>query len=107
MWRDLFFRARQYFHPQHQVLCEVARFCLPVLGRGEGRTIADLSLVLAKTKEEMARSYLAVLEIVENGISRNRAKTLFELVETQLHLYRDDDQKQSCLTGTIGQVNTK
>ena len=107
LWLDLFFRARQYFHPQHQVLCEVARFCLPVLGRGEGRTIDELSLVLAKTKEEMARSYLAVLDIVENGISRNRAKTLFELIETQLHLNGDDNSKQSPLLGTISQVCTK
>ena len=89
------------------MLCEVARFCLPVLGRGEGRTIDDLSLVLAKTKEEMARSYLAVLDIVENGISRNRAKTLFELIETQLHLNGDDNSKQSPLLGTISQVCTK
>jgi hypothetical protein len=89
------------------VLCEVARLCLPVLGRGEGRTIDELSLVLAKTKDEMARSYLEVLDIVENGISRNRAKTLFELVETQLHLYGDENPEQSCLTGTVGQVNTK
>ena len=83
-------------------LCEVATFCLPILGRGEGRTIKDFSLTLVETKEEMSRSYLAVLEIVENGISRNRANKLFELIETQLHIYGDEIKKQSCLIGTEG-----
>ena len=83
-------------------LCEVARFCLTILGRGKGRTIKDLSLTLVETKEEMSRSYLAVLEIVENRISRNRANTLFELIETQLHIYGDGIKKQSYLIGTEG-----
>ena len=73
-WLDLFFHARQYFHPQHQLLCAIARFCLPEFGREKGKYVNNLSLMNALTKADMASLYLAVLEIVEAGILRNRVK---------------------------------
>ena len=35
-------------------------------------------------KLKLAEEYLAVLNIVEAGLSRNRAKTIFEIVDTRL-----------------------
>ena len=98
-WLDLFLRARQYFHPQHQVLCAIARFCLPEFGREKGKTVNELSLMDALTKADMAGAYLAVLEIVEAGISRNRAKVLYELAEIQLHILSLDKHDESSVSG--------
>ena len=39
-----------------------------------------------RTKLELARGLLAVLEVVEPGLSKPRAKVIFELVDTELYL---------------------
>ena len=53
----------------------------------------------ALTKADMASAYLTVLEIVEAGISRNRAKVLYELAEIQLHILSLDKHDESSVSG--------
>ena len=48
--------------------------------------MSDFPVSLIKTKVELASNYLAVLDIVERGISKFRAKTLYELVDSQIYL---------------------
>ena len=54
--------------------------------RGPGQRLSDFPLGLVATKLSLATEYLAVLDILEAGLSRNRAKTIYEMVDTRLYL---------------------
>ena len=95
-WLDMYARAKVYFHPQHEVISEIAKWSVPILGRGLGRTLSDFPVSLIITKVELASSYLAVLDIVERGISKFRAKTLYELVDSQIYLASLDFRDGKC-----------
>ncbi len=49
-WLRLKSRADQVLHPQHEVLCEVAKWLLPVLCRAPNQTLADFPRQLVHTK---------------------------------------------------------
>ena len=51
-----------------------------------GLSFPDFPLSQVRTKLELARGLLAVLEVVEPGLSKPRAKVIFELVDTELYL---------------------
>ena len=65
---------------------EVSKWILPILCRGHGKSLSDFPVSLVRTKVDLATNYMAVLDIVERGISRSRAKTLYELVDSQFYL---------------------
>merc|ERR1712080_39763 len=85
--------ALESFHPRHEVLCQVARWAGPVIARGRGLTFSDFPLSLVEEKALIAREYLAVVDIVERGLSWDTVKASFEMVDSQLYLdsidYRD------------------
>ena len=85
-WVDLHTRAKETFHPGHEVMTEIAKWSVPILGRGIGKTFSDFPITLIETKVEMATNYLAVLAIVEGGMSKMRAKTMYELVDSHIYL---------------------
>merc|ERR1712130_698463 len=89
-WLDLRERALEKCHPQHQICCEVAKWLVPILARGAGKTLADFPREMVVTKFTMADNYLRVLRIVEPGFSRNTAKTIFEKIDTWMFLSCDD-----------------
>ena len=92
----MFDRAKVYFHPQHEVISEIAKWVLPILGRGNGKTLSDFPVSMIKTKVELGINYLAVLDIVERGISKFRAKTMYELVDSQIYLASLDFRDGKC-----------
>jgi hypothetical protein len=49
-WLGLKSRADHVLHPQHEVLCEVAKWLLPVLCRAPNQTLADFPRHLVLTK---------------------------------------------------------
>eukprot|EP00092_Neocalanus_flemingeri_P045750 GFUD01051271.1.p1 GENE.GFUD01051271.1~~GFUD01051271.1.p1 ORF type:complete len:551 (-),score=122.42 GFUD01051271.1:56-1708(-) len=100
-WLDMYARAKVYFHPQHEVISEIAKWSVPILGRGPGKKLSDFPVSLIKTKVELATSYLAVLDIVERGVSKFRAKTLYELVDSQIYLASLDFRDGKCDRATI------
>jgi len=100
-WLDMFDRAKVYFHPQHEVISEIAKWVIPILGRGPGMTLSDWPVSTIKTKVELCLSYLAVLDIVERGISKFRAKTMYELVDSQMYLLSLDFREGTCDRATI------
>ncbi len=50
LWLGLKSRADLVLHPQHEVLCEVAKWLLPVLCRAPNQTLADFPRHLVLTK---------------------------------------------------------
>ena len=92
----MFDRAKVYFHAQHEVISEIAKWVLPILGRGIGKTLSDFPVSMIKTKVELGINYLAVLDIVERGISKFRAKTMYELVDSQIYLASLDFRDGKC-----------
>ncbi len=50
LWLELKSRADQVLHPQHEVLCEVAKWLLPVLCRAPNQTLTDFPRHLVLTK---------------------------------------------------------
>ena len=51
-WLGLKSRADHVLHPQHEVLCELAKWLLPVLCRAPNQTLADFPRHLLLTKVE-------------------------------------------------------
>jgi len=104
-WLDLRRRALLQCHPQHQICCEVAKWLVPILARGPGKSLADFPRELLISKMTMAEDYLRVLRVVEPGFSRNTAKTIFEKVDTWMFLSCDDYRCFDCwltlLSGNI------
>lgn len=90
-WLGLESTAKCHFHPQHEVMCEIAKWLVPILCRGpESRSIGHFPRYLVETKLRLASNYLNVLNIVDPGMSRNRAKTSYEILECQVYLTRTD-----------------
>ena len=85
-WLELYARAKESFHPGHEVMTEIAKWSVPILGRGIGKTFSDFPISVIETKVEMATNYLAVLDVVEGGMSKNIAITLYELVDSNIYL---------------------
>ena len=68
------------------VMIDIAKWLVPILCRAPGRSFQHFSPHLVKTKLELATNYLTVLEITEPGLSKFRAKYLFEMIDTKMFL---------------------
>ena len=73
-------------HPQHEARYEVAKWLVPILARAPGASTSSFPLEMVQRKVELAEVMVAVLEVVEPGYSKSRAKAVYEMVETKLHL---------------------
>jgi len=80
-WTQLLKCASPIFHPQHQVICEIARWLLPIMGRSGHQDTPTL-----QQKHQLATSYLLLLDRVLGELSKTRAKAIFELVDCGLVL---------------------
>lgn len=86
-------------------MCEIAKWSLPVLGRGPDQP----SLDLLEQKLALATSYLGVLDLVLGPLSKTRAKVIFELVDSGLvvamHRFEQDRidgcELKSTLSGNL------
>lgn len=85
-WLDLEEEALKFFHPQHQVVMEVAKWLVPILCRSPTRLTESFSPNLLKRKMSLLSRQLAVMTIVDPGYSKTRAKALYEFTETKLFL---------------------
>jgi len=83
-WLELHQGARELFHPGHEVMCEVAKWAVPVMARGPGQGLADFPMSLVQTKIELGEAYIRVLNVVEGVVSKNRAKTMYEVCSSKL-----------------------
>ena len=52
---------------------------------------SDFPISLVQRKLQLAQSYLSVLDIVEPGFTKIRAKVLYEILETELFLMFQDN----------------
>jgi len=95
-WTDLVKCASPIFHPQHEVMCEIAKWLLPIMGRGGGQDLATI-----RQKVELATPYLAVLDVVLGPLSKARAKATFELTDAALVLAIRDFEEDSIDVATL------
>lgn len=86
-WLDLELEAATHLHPQHGVICEIAKWCVPIMARRVNNVDADPALIKnMRRKLRLAERYLAVLNIVEPGLNKTRGKAMYEVVECGLYL---------------------
>ena len=85
-WLALEEEVSRLVHPQHEVRCEIAKWLVPILARAPGTPTTAFPDHQVRMKLDLAQALLAVLQIVEPGYSKSRAKALYEVTETQLHL---------------------
>ena len=85
-WLALEEEVSRVVHPQHEVRCELAKWLVPILARAPGTPTTAFPEHQVRLKLDLAQALLAVLEIVEPGFSKSRAKALYEVSETKLHL---------------------
>ena len=86
-WLSLVYEARPKFHSQHMVMIELAKWLVPILCRGPGVDLSQFPLELVNTRLELATSFLNVLNVVEPGLSKFRAKFMFEMIDTKMFLF--------------------
>jgi len=89
-WLELLSRTKLQFHPQHMVMIEIAKWLVPILCRGPSLSFPDFPMELVTIKLELATNYLKVLNIVEPGLSKFRAKFMFEMVDTKIFLFSEE-----------------
>ena len=85
-WLALEEEVSRVVHPQHEVRCELAKWLVPILARAPGTPTTAFPEKQVRLKLNLAQALLAVLQIVEPGYSKSRAKALYEVSETKLHL---------------------
>ena len=102
-WLKLLSQARPKFHPQHMVMVEIAKWCVPILCRGPGLGFSHFPMALVTTKLELAINYVRVLEILEPGLSKFRAKFLFEMIDTKMFLFCEKFKREQ----TVDQSEVK
>ena len=68
------------------VMIDIAKWLVPILCRAPGLSLQHFPLEQVQTKLQLATNYLKVLEIVEPGLSKFRAKYLFEMIDTKMFL---------------------
>ena len=86
-WLSLVDEARPKFHKQHMVMIELAKWLVPILCRGPGADLSQFPLDLVHTRLDLAISFLNVLDVVEPGLSKFRAKFMFEMIDTKMFLF--------------------
>merc|ERR1711892_547892 len=108
-WLELEKSSLKLVHPQHEVMLEITKWLVPVLCRGPNQVTAEFPINLVRRKLKLAQSYLSVLDVVEPGFSKLRAKVLYEIIETDLFLMFHDqpgsDQIKANLAGHVNQLN--
>ena len=85
-WLALEEEVSRVVHPQHEVRCELAKWLVPILARAPGTPTTAFPEHQVRLKLNLAQALLAVLQIVEPGYSKSKAKALYEVSETKLHL---------------------
>jgi len=108
-WLELEKSSLKLVHPQHEVMLEITKWLVPVLCRGPNQVTSEFPISLVRRKLKLAQSYLSVLDVVEPGFSKLRAKVLYEIIETDLFLMFHDqpgaDQIKANLAGHVNQLN--
>merc|ERR1711902_295238 len=82
-WLSLVVEARPKFHKQHMVMIELAKWLVPILCRGPGMDLSQFPIDLVHLRLNLAISFLNVLDVVEPGLSKFRAKFMFEMIDTK------------------------
>ena len=90
-WLELETSSLRLVHPQHQVMLEITKWLVPVMCRGPNQVTSDFPISLVQRKLQLAQSYLSVLDVVEPGFTKIRAKVLYEILETELFLMFQDN----------------
>ena len=86
-WLKLLSQAKPRFHPQHMIMTEISKWLVPILCRGPSLGFSDFPPDLVETKLLLASHYVQVMDVLEPGLSKFRAKFTFELIDTKMFLF--------------------
>lgn len=97
MWLQMLDMSLKIVHHHHDVVTEISKFLIPILCRGPGVKTDDFPLSLVRRKLELATWQMEVLDVIDPGYSKSRAKILYEIVETKMYLSQKDTFKEENL----------
>jgi len=85
-WLKLLDTAEAVVHHNHEAVVEICKWLLPVLCRGPTSSTADFPRDLVTRKLQLSTNFRQVLDVVDPGFSKSRAKALYEETETDIYL---------------------
>lgn len=69
---DLIKEAKLFFHPHHQVFCQICKWFLPIFCRKPGLSTRDFPVEKLAVKLELCKNQLDVFDIVCPGLTKYR-----------------------------------
>ncbi|XP_026473778.1 SET domain-containing protein SmydA-8 [Ctenocephalides felis] len=92
---ELFKKLQMFLHPQNALLISLSHSLIQLYGRAPGYQFNQMSADQLKRKIELCKDVLQVLDIIEPGLSRARALTMYEL-HTPLVILAKLNTKNNC-----------
>ena len=99
----IFGEARSKFHPQHEVMCELATWCAPIMCRAPSRETRDFPLEQIEMKRHLAANYLRALDRAWPGLHKTRGKCIYEQLEVSLCLAEEDFRRKRIAAREYGE----
>ena len=70
----IYLKAIKVVHPQHEIICEIAKWLLPIFCRGPGLTVSHFSEEDFDLKHKLCLNYLRVVDKIKPGLNKIRGK---------------------------------
>ena len=70
----IYLKAIKVVHPQHEIICEIAKWLLPIFCRGPGLTVSHFSEEDFDLKHKLCLNYLRVVDNIKPGLNKIRGK---------------------------------
>ena len=70
----IYLKAIKVVHPQHEIICEIAKWLLPIFCRGPGLTVSQFSEEDFDLKHKLCLNYLRVVDKIKPGMNKIRGK---------------------------------
>ena len=70
----IYLKAITVVHPQHEIICEIAKWLLPIFCRGPGLTVSHFSEEDFDLKHKLCLNYLRVVDKIKPGLNKIRGK---------------------------------
>ena len=82
---EIYHEAAQLVHPQHEIICEIAKWLVPIFCRTvPGRiTLNDYPLEDVILKKKLCDSYLNVMKQIKPGMNRMLGKLKLLLIQSE------------------------
>ena len=73
---ELYQEASTLVHPNHQIICEISKWLLPIFCRSRGKITSDFPRDQLNLKRKLALNQVKVTDAINPGVSKVKGKTM-------------------------------